>query len=556
MTDAARRAERVRSELAFDNQPGEIGDYDPFTGDRALEDAVCVFGANWARARIGKVARQCGAAATRALAADANRFPPELVSHDRFGRRIDEIAFHPAWHRLMEMALASGTHAIAWTEDRPGAHVARAAMSYLWNQAENGICCPLAMAFAAPAALRHAPALAGEWEPRLFRTAHDPRPVPAEDKAGILVGMAMTERQGGSDLRQTRTEARPMGAARGPGAPYRLDGHKWFFSVPHCDIFLTLARTEAGVGCFLARGWLPDGRRNGLRIDRLKDKCGNRANASAEVTFEGLEAVMLGAEGRGIATLIEMAHLTRLDIAVASAGLMRQALSQAIHHARWRRAFQRRLADQPLMGAVLADLAAEAEAMLWLAFRVAATPETGRRDPAEALFGRIAVPAAKYWACRRAPGFVAEALECHGGNGYVETHLMARLYREAPLNGIWEGAGNVICLDVARAVARAPETVDAFLAEIRQAAGEPALDTAAAALEPALRGLPANEAAARHVVERMAQLLQASLLLRPAPAEVAGHFVDTRLGGAGGGHYGAFDRRSDCAAIIERATVA
>ena len=538
------------------NQPGDLSGYDAYGGDRALGAAVAAFGGDWAGARLARAGEMVGSAEVQHLARQANRLLPELMTHDRFGNRIDQVEFHPAWHSLMEKCFGTEAHSLAWTAGRPGAHVARAALSYLWNQGENGICCPMGMTFASVAALRHAPEIAAYWEPRILAPEYDPRPLPAEHKTGITVGMAMTEKQGGSDLRRTQTTARPAGKGRGTGGTYLLTGHKWFFSVPQSDLFVTLAQTETGVSCFLARGWLESGVRNRLQLQRLKDKCGNRSNASSEVEFRDLEAVLVGEEGRGIRAIIEMAHLTRLDFAVGSAGLMRQALSQAIHHTRNRTAFQKRLSDQPIMASVLSDLAVESEAMMWMGLRLAATLDREDDDAHERLLGRIATPVAKYWACKRAPTFVSEALECHGGNGFIENHLMARLYREAPLNGIWEGTGNVICLDVVRAVQREPATVDAFLAELARAPGEPALDSVAAELASRLRRLPSEEGMARHVVERMAHALQASLLLRYAPAPVAELFIATRLRPGWSGHFGAFDHDADSAAIIERARVA
>ncbi len=538
------------------NQSGDLVDYDPFGGDRALMEAIEVFDAGWAKDKLAKAASLVGSRAVQQWARQANRVLPELVTHDRFGHRVDQIEFHPAWHQLMTACFESEAHSLSWTTARPGAQVARAALSYLWNQAENGICCPMGMTFASVAALRNTPDVATYWEPLLLRNAYDPRPLPAEQKRGITIGMAMTEKQGGSDLRRTQTLAKPLGKSGGEGTTYLLTGHKWFFSVPQSDLFLTLAQSERGVSCFLARGWLESGERNRLQLQRLKDKCGNRSNASSEVEFRDLEAVLIGEEGHGIRAIIEMAHLTRLDFAMGSAGLMRQALSQSIHHTSNRSAFQRRLIDQPIMQAVIADLAVESEAMLWMSLRLAASMDRQETDEAERLFGRLATPMAKYWICKRAPGFVVEALECHGGNGFIENHLMARLYREAPLNGIWEGSGNVICLDVLRAVQREPSSVDAFLAEVRKARGEPALDRLIDALEPALRDLPSNEAGARWVVEQMATALQASLLLRYAPSFVADLFVETRLRSARYGHYGSMGFSAHSQAMIERAAIA
>jgi putative acyl-CoA dehydrogenase len=388
------------------------------------------------------------------------------------------------------------------------------------------------------------------------RPAYDARPVYAKEKTGVTVGMAMTEKQGGSDLRATMTTARPATVRRGSGAPYLLTGHKWFFSVPMSDLFLTLAQTDKGLSCFLATGWLPDGSRNRLKIQRLKDKCGNKSNASSEVEFYDLHAVMLGDEGRGIRTIIEMAHATRLDFAIGSSGLMRQALSQSIHHTTNRRAFQRGLIDLPIMRNVVADLAVESEAMMWMLMRLARALDRSPADRAEALLSRICTPVAKYWACKCAPQFVAEALECHGGNGYVADHLMERLYREAPLNGIWEGTGNVICLDVLRSMQHESETLEAFLDEIAQARGANAhLDAFADDLARRLANPAGLEPVARRVVEMMALALQASLLVRYSSSAVADAFCATRLDGDWGRAFGTMPQALDTQAIVDRARI-
>ena len=555
MTVIDQAAEHATHEVY--NQPGDLADVDAFAGDRALTDAVDAFGAGWARDRLGRAGSLVGSGHVQALARAANRHLPELRTHDRFGHRIDRVDLHPAWHELMALGFGSETHSLAWTEGRAGAHVARATLSYLWNQGENGICCPLGMTFAAVAALRHTPEMAAYWEPRILKPVYDPRPVPAERKSGLTVGMAMTEKQGGSDLRRTQTTARPAGADRAPGSRWLITGHKWFFSVPQSDLFLTLARTGAGISCFLARGWRPDGGRNGLQLQRLKDKCGNRSNASSEVEFRDLDATLVGEDGHGIRVIIEMAHLTRLDFAVGSAGLMRQAVSQAIHHVTNRTAFQKRLVDQPIMARVAADLALEAEAMMWMGLRLAATLDREAVDAGERLLGRIATPMAKYWACKRAPAVVAEALECHGGNGFIEDHLMARLYREAPLNGIWEGTGNVMCLDVVRAIRREPACIEVFLAVLRQDRGADAdLDRSTDALADTLPRLADDEGPARFVVETMAHAFQAALLIRHAPAIVAEAFCATRLRGSWRGHFGGFADAMPSRAIIDRARLA
>ena len=538
------------------NQAGALQDYNTFTEDRPLVEAARAFGAGWAEPDLSRAGALTGGEHVQTLARQANRHLPELRTHDRFGHRVDLVEFHPAYHELMSLIYGCGTHSYAWTNPRPGAHVARGVLSYLWNQAENGVCCPMGMTFAAIPALRHDPALLAEWAPPINQTTYDPRPVFAKGKAGVTVGMAMTEKQGGSDLRATISAARPASARRGSGAPYLITGHKWFFSVPMSDLFLTLAQTDSGLSCFLATGWLPDGSRNRLKLQRLKDKCGNKSNASSEVEFYDLHAVMLGEAGRGIRTIIEMAHVTRLDFAIGSSGLMRQALSQAVHHVTHRRAFQRSLVDLPVMRNVVADLAVESEAMLWLAMRLAHALDRSESDRAEALLSRIGTPVAKYWACKRAPAFVVEALECHGGNGFIAEHLMERLYREAPLNGIWEGTGNVICLDVLRAMRREPEALGVFLDEVGKARGaDRRLDAFAAGLAERLADPAGLEPVARRIVEMMAFALQASLLLRHAPPAVADAFCATRLDGDWGRAFGTLPRGVDTQAIVDRARV-
>jgi putative acyl-CoA dehydrogenase len=539
------------------NQPGPFDDYNAYSEDKPLVAAIRAFEADWADEPLRRTGALVGSEKIQQLARQANRNLPELRTHDRFGHRIDIVEFHPAYHELMSLIYEGETHSFAWTNRRAGAHVARAGMSYLWNQGENGICCPMLMNFASIAALRHEPKLLAEWETLINRPAYDPRPVYAKEKAGVTIGMAMTEKQGGSDLRANTTTARAATSRRGSGAPYLLTGHKWFFSVPMSDLFLTLAQTDKGLSCFLATGWLPDGRRNHLKIQRLKDKCGNKSNASSEVEFYDLYAVMLGEEGRGIRTIIEMAHLTRFDIAVGSAGLMRQALTQAIHHTTNRRAFQRGLIDQPIMRNVIADLAVESEAMMWLSMCLAHAIDRSETNRAEGLLSRIGAPVAKYWACKRATPFVAEAMECHGGNGFIADHFMERLYREAPLNGIWEGTGNVICLDVLRAMQREPESVEILLAEIDKArGGNPNLDAFVERLKRHLADLAGLEPIARRVVEMMACAMQASLLIRYSSPAVTDAFCATRLDGDWGRAFGTLPAGVDARAIVDRARIA
>jgi putative acyl-CoA dehydrogenase len=538
------------------NQPGALKDYNAYSADKPLVESVGVFGATWAVDGLNRAGECVGSENTQHLARQVNRHLPELRTHDRFGNRVDLVDFHPAYHELMTLIYGCETHSFAWMHDRPGAHVARAVLSYLWNQGENGICCPMAMTFASIPALRHDPELLGEWENLINRPEYDARPVYAKQKTGLTVGMAMTEKQGGSDLRATTTKARPATARRGSGAPYLLTGHKWFFSAPMSDLFLTLAQSDKGLSCFLASGWLPDGSRNRLKLQRLKDKCGNRSNASSEVEFHDLHAVMLGDEGRGIRTLIEMVHLTRLDFAIGSSGLMRQALSQATHHTTNRRAFQRHLVDLPIMRNVVADLAIESEAMLWMSMRLASAFDRSGADPAETLLSRICTPVAKYWACKRAPQFVAEALECHGGNGFIAEHLIERLYREAPLNGIWEGTSNVVCLDVLRAMQREPATIEVFLGEIAKARGANLrLDAFVDSLARRLTNPAVLEPVARRVVEVMAIALQASLLVRHSTSAVADAFCVTRLDGDWGRAFGTLPQGVDTRSIVDRAQI-
>lgn len=531
------------------NQVPPLADYDAFACDPVLPAAIAAFGAGWASERLHEAGRVVASAHVQELARLANRFTPELRTHDRFGNRIDEIAFHPAWHELMGLAIGQETHALAWNRPGPGAQVARAALQYLWYGAESGICCPISMTYAAIPILKSDPARWADWGGLISSNRYDPRQIAAGTKTGATVGTAMTEKQGGSDLRQTQAVAH----ANGDGT-WSLTGHKWFFSVPHSDVFLTLARTAEGISCFVVPGWLPDGSRNGVALQRLKDKCGNRSNASSEVEFRGAIGHMIGEPGRGLRTGLAMNQGSRLDIAAASAGLMRQAVAQAAHHARYRRAFQKALIDQPIMQNALADLTIEAEAATWLALRLFAALDRQGESESERLLARIGAPIAKYWVAKRAPAVVVEALECIGGNGFIEEHPMARLYREAPLNSIWEGSGNVICLDVLRSLAREPDSLDALRDEMRAASGaDRRYDAQLAALEDELGDLSRNEGQARGLVERLALLLQASLLLRHAPVDVADAFIASRLEGGWSGHFGALPLAVDAATLARRA---
>jgi len=529
------------------NQPPPLADYDAWSGDRVARAAATRAGAAWIEPEAQSMGRLVGSSRLQALADQANRNGPALRSHDRFGHRIDEVEFHPAYHELMSLAFGAGLHSIAWTETaKGGAFAARAAMNYLWNQGEQGISCPVTMTFAGVQVLRHAPALAARWEPKLVARAYDPRLAPVEAKSGATIGMAMTEKQGGSDLRANSTVA-----ARADGG-FVLTGHKWFCSAPMSDAFLALARLDDRVTCFLVPRVLPDGARNPFFIQRLKDKIGNRSNASSEIEFRDTWAHLVGEEGRGIATLIEMAHLTRFDIVVATAGMMRAGLTQALHHAAHRKAFGARLAEHAAMQNVLADLALESEAATLSAFRLAEAFDRGGADPRERLLARIMTPVLKYWLCKRNPVFTVEAMECLGGNGFVEEGPFGRLFRESPLNGIWEGSGNVICLDVLRAAGREPDSVAALLAEIAAGGANPHLEAATAQLRRELAD-PANlESRARRIVERAAVALQASLMLRHSDPRAADAFCASRLGGDWGHVLGTLPAGTPCAAIFER----
>jgi putative acyl-CoA dehydrogenase len=535
------------------NQPPPLAGYDLYDADPVLAEALHREGAGWATERVRALGVLAGTPEAIAWAAAADASPPVLRTHDRYGRRVDEVEFHPAWHRLLGTAVSHGLHASPWRDPRPGAQVARAAGFHLWSQVEAGHGCPVSMTFAAVPALRASPELAAVWEPKLTTLAYDPVLAPVAGKAGALCGMAMTEKQGGSDVRANTTRAAPAGDGE-----WRLTGHKWFCSAPMSDAFLVLAQAPAGLSCFLVPRVLPDGGRNGFHLQRLKDKLGNRANASAEVELDGATGWLVGEPGRGLAAILEMVNHTRLDCVVGSAALMRQAVAQAAHHAAHRSAFGRRLADQPLMANVLADLAVESEAATLLAMRVAGAFDRAARDPAEAALRRLATAMAKYWVCKRAPAVAAEALECLGGNGYVEESGMPRLYREAPLNSIWEGAGNINSLDVLRVLARQPDGLAALLDEIAPArAAEPRLDRAAAAVERELAAAadPVGlQAGARRLVERLAVLLQGALLVRHGHPAVADAFCASRVAGDGGVAFGTLPSGLDLRAIVDRAT--
>jgi len=531
-----------------DNQPPEFAPRDLWRDDIALREAVEREGAAAYMPRIARYGALAGDTLQQ-LATDAHRDRPRLRRFDRFGHRIDRIEFHPAWHAVMQVAIEHGVAGLSWHEPGPGVHVARAALSYLHYQAEPGSSCPLTMTHAAVPVLRREPALRA-WAEKAAAPHYDPRELPIADKPGITLGMGMTEKQGGSDVRANTSTATPL---PGVEAGYALAGHKWFLSAPMSDGFLVLAQAPGGLTCLLMPRRLPDGERNRFRLLRLKDKLGDWSNASSEVEFDGSLAWRIGEEGRGIATILEMVMLTRLDCMLGSAGLMRMALAHAVHHCRHRRAFGKRLVEQPLMHAVLADLAIEAESALALSMRVARAVDAAPGDPQEAAFARIATAIGKYWICKRAPAFASEAQECLGGNGYIEESILPRLYRQAPLNSIWEGAGNIQCLDVLRALAREPEAGAALLAELDAARGlDAGLDASIDALRVAMAGHATEEAGARLLVERLALALQASTLLR-ADNPMAGAFCRSRLDAGRGLVFGALPATVPLDGLLARA---
>ena len=531
-----------------DNQPPEFAPRDLWADDIVLREAAKREGADAFCARLQEYAALAGDELYR-LSFDAHRDKPRLRSHDRFGNRIDTVEFHPNYHRLMQAAIEHGVAGLSWAEPAPGAHVARAALSYLHHQVEPGTSCPLTMTHAAVPALRRAPALR-EWAEKIAACRYDPHDVPIAQKAGVTLGMGMTEKQGGSDVRANATVATPSSA----DGEYALVGHKWFFSAPMSDGFLVLAQAPGGLSCFLLPRRLPDGAKNAFALMRLKDKLGDWSNASGEVEFQDAVAYRVGDEGRGLATILEMVMLTRLDCMLGSAAEMRMALAQALHHCRHRKAFGKALIDQPLMRNVLADLAIESEAALALSMRVARAVDAAPRDANEAAFARVATAVGKYWICKRAPAFVNEAQECLGGAGYVEESILPRLYRQAPLNSIWEGSGNIQCLDVLRALSREPDTGRAVLGELTKARGRhAALDAAIERLRPTLEdGSALQEAGMRSTTEDLALALQGAVLAGSG-SPVAEAFCASRLGGEHGLQAGTLAPRADFETILRRA---
>ncbi|CAN7694334.1 isovaleryl-CoA dehydrogenase [Pseudoduganella sp. LjRoot289] len=534
------------------NQAAELKDYNLFLSDPLLRDAVQRGGAGWHADALAAQGALLGSEAVIRMGELANRHPPELRTHSRTGERIDVVEFHPAWHGFLDLTRRHGLVSLPFTEQRPGAWTAYAASQYMHNQIEAGSFCPVSMTFACIPLLQQEPALFAQLQPLLFSREHDPRDLPAAAKKSIMIGMGMTEKQGGTDVRSNTTRATPL-LAGGRGGEYSLVGHKWFFSAPMCDAHMVLARTDAGLSCFYVPRWRPDGSKNPIHIQRLKDKLGNRSNSSSEVEFHGAWGVMVGEEGRGIPTIIEMATNTRLHNSIASAGLMRQALVQALNHTRQRQAFGRKLIDQPLMRSVLADMALESEAALRVSMRLAEA--FGQQDDVAQAWKRIVTPAAKFWICKRAVEMMGEAMEVFGGNGYVEEGPMARLFREAPVNSIWEGSGNVMCLDVLRAIARHPDSMQILLDDLQARAGDEArLHSGIAGLRDALRQ-PAEqlEADARRITQKLMLAAQAVLMRGSASSVCADAFLASRYDGEWGRVFGALGPKADCGAILAEA---
>ena len=543
------------------NQVPPPGDVDVFSSNLPLVEAVEREGAGWVSERASELGRFVGATGgpQQEWGRLANENKPVLRTFDRYGHRIDEVEFHPAWHQLMRMGVEHELHSLPWTSEEPYPHTARAALYMTAMQAEAGFCCPITMTFAVVPALRAQPELAAEWEPLVTATTYDPRLIPASEKGSAITGMAMTEKQGGSDVRANTTVATPVNGG-GAGAEYTIVGHKWFCSAPMSDMFLVLAQTEDGLSCFLLPRILPDGSRNAFHIQRLKDKLGNHSNASSEIELHNAWARMVGEPGRGVPTIIEMVGHTRLDCVIGSAAGMRVGVVNALHHTAHRSAFGKLLIEQPLMRNVLADLCLESEATTALAMRLAraydearADADAGEDESDAQLFKRLATAVGKFWTCKRAPNHAFEALECHGGAGYVEESGMPRLYREAPLASIWEGSGNVMSLDVLRALMRSPRSLEVFFDEVEQAQGADArLDASVTKLKQQFTDPSTLEQRARRVVEGMALCLQGSLLVRNAPPAVADAFCAGRLSDEGGLEYGTLPAGVDFEGIIER----
>ena len=538
------------------NQSPPLEGYNSYTGDTALRELVVTYDAAWAGEELLAHGARCGSAEVYEWGFLANEYRPQYAPHDRQGHRIDLVRYHDGYHQLMAMALEAGLHSSPWADPRPGAQVARAAKYYLQAQVESGHGCPVTMTFASVPSLQLTPAIAEQWLPGVLARGYDPRNVPHYEKQALTIGMGMTEKQGGSDVRSNTTRARAIGDT-GPGAAYELVGHKWFTSAPMCDAFLVLAQSAGGLSCFLVPRWRDDGSKNPLQVQRLKNKMGNVANASSEIELRGALGWMVGEEGRGVPSILQMVAMTRFDCMIGSTAAQRQAVAQAVNHAAGREAFGRRLIDQPLMRNVLADLQLEVEGALALTLRMGAALDRSLApggDAREQLLARLGLPVGKYWICKRTPFHVYEAMECLGGNAVTEDFIMARLYRDAPINAIWEGSGNVQALDILRAVGRSPEALDVWFEELGQCRGADAtLDAAVERLRGELADREQLEYRARGIADRLALTMQASLLLRHGNAAVAAAFIASRLGDGAGSNFGTLPPGLDLDALIDRA---
>ncbi|ASG65529.1 isovaleryl-CoA dehydrogenase [Idiomarina piscisalsi] len=543
--------EFMASTHEVENQPEPLENYNLYLADKALQAAVEREGASWAYSDLIAFGALAGQRESIELGFQANKYPPELRTHDRYGHRIDQVDFHPSYHQLMTTAIEHGLHASPWSDPKPGAHVARAAKYYLHTQVEAAHGCPITMTFAALPALRHQPNLLKEWAPKITARVYDPSNRPHTEKSAVTIGMAMTEKQGGSDVRRNSTRAYAIGQ-QGSGEAYELIGHKWFVSAPMCDAFLVLAQTTNGLSCFLVPRWRPDGSKNPLQIQQLKQKMGNAANASSETELRGALGWMVGEEGRGVRTIIEMVATTRYDCMIGSSSGMRQAVAQAIHHASNRKAFGARLSEQPLMQNLLADLAIESEAAMTYTMRIARAMDNQDNEH-EKLLSRIATPIGKYWICKRTPNHAYEAMEVIGGSGVMENHIMPRLFRESPVNAIWEGSGNVQCLDILRAIEKQPEVLDAYFTELAKAQGaDQRFDTFVRSLKSEFSDINTLQYRARTIADKMAVGLQGALLLQHATNDVADAFCASRLASNSGLNYGTMPSGLNCAAIVER----
>jgi len=537
------------------NLPKALENYDSYLQDRALRDAVRANDGSWAEHELSRFGKVCGSSEVIEWGFQANANKPELFTHDRYGQRVDEVRFHPAYHQCMSLSMQEGIHASHWVDPKPGAQVARAAKSYLMTQVEAGHGCPITMTSAAIPTLKRQPDLYEEWAPKILHSSYDPRNISHAEKESVTIGMAMTEKQGGSDVRQNSTRAYALGKG-GPGQLYELVGHKYFVSAPMCDAFLVLAQTDAGVSCFLVPRWRPDGTKNPLQIQRLKNKMGNVSNASSETELRGALGWLVGDEGRGVSAILEMVAMTRFDCMIGSSALMRQSIAQITHHCQSRVAFGKRLTEQPLMQNVLADLILENEAAVAFTMRLAKSLDRAGESEAERNLVRMGTAIGKYWICKRTPGHAYEAMECIGGSGVMEDSIMPRLFRESPINTIWEGSGNVQCLDMLRAMHRTPGSLEAFMHELHQAQGKNALyDQALDNLAKEFEDTSDFEYRSRHVVEQMALTIQASTLLQQGDELVAQSYCQARLDPKNRGWvYGTLPRGIDCASLIHRAT--